>query len=70
MFIDRPIKRKPDLGDEWKPYAKAFVAKLRDGEPGYFHLWYTGEHTHFQDWPIGMEIPKNEVRTKREGKPL
>lgn len=65
VFIHRPIKAKPDLGDEWKPYARAFVAKLRDGEPGYFDLWYTGENTHFSDWPSDQEPPRSHVRTAK-----
>lgn len=63
LFVHRPIKNKPDLGEEWKPYAKASIAKLRDGEPGYFDLWYTGENVHFSDWPTDVAVPSNKVRT-------
>lgn len=70
VFIHRAWKAKPDLGDEWKYYAKASVAKLRDGEPGYVDLMYIGENTRFQDWPDGTPVPNSPVRTKREAKPL
>lgn len=65
LFIHRPIKNKPDLGEEWKSYARGYVAKLRDGEPGYFDLWYTGENTHFGNWPTDQERPRSQVRTKK-----
>ncbi len=68
FFIHRPIKLKPDLGDEWRNYAKVFVAKLRDGEPGYLHLWYTGEHTHFQDWPTDVPVPTSLMRAGKSTK--
>jgi len=69
IFVHRPWKAKPDLGDEWKYYAKVSVAKLRDGEPGYVDLMYVGENTRFQDWPEGQDIPTSQVRVKR-GKEL
>ncbi len=65
MFVHRPIKNNPNLGDEWKHYAKVSVAKLRDGEPGYLDLLYTGEHLHFTNWPTTMEVPSSNVRTSR-----
>jgi len=70
IFVHRPWKAKPDLGDEWKYYAKVSVAKLRDGEPGYVDLMYVGENTRFQDWPEDQAVPTSMVRTKREAKPL
>ncbi|MCE3269682.1 MAG: replicative helicase [Ramlibacter sp.] len=57
IFVHRPWKAKPDLGDEWKYYARLSVAKLRDGEPGYVDLMYVGENTRFGDWPAGMRVP-------------
>lgn len=68
IFVHRPIKAKPDLGDEWKYYAKASVAKSRDGEPGYLDLMYVGENTHFMDWPEGTPVPISQVRVARSGK--
>ena len=65
VFLHRPIKAKPDLGPEWQYYAKLSVAKVRDGEPGYFDLMYVGENTRFMDWPEGTEKPASQVRTKR-----
>lgn len=67
MFVHRPIKNTPTLGDEWKNYAKLSVAKLRDGEPGYLDLFYTGEHLHFVNWPVTMEVPSSRTRTSRGG---
>lgn len=67
MFVHRPIKNTPTLGDEWKNYAKVSVAKLRDGEPGYLDLFYAGENLHFVNWPSTLEVPSNRVRTSRGG---
>jgi replicative DNA helicase len=53
------------LADEWKYYAKASLAKVRDGEPGYFDLMYVGENTHFLDWPETMDVPKDKTRIAR-----
>ena len=67
LFVHRPYKAKPDLADEWKPYAKVSVAKLRDGEPGAIDLMYIGENTHFIDWPEDMPVPTNSMRLARAG---
>lgn len=67
LFVHRPHKAKPELGDEWKYYAKALVAKVRDGEPGNFDLMYIGENTRFCDWPVGMERPRTQALTKSRG---
>ena len=64
IFIHRPIKAKPEIGNDWKYYAKAAVAKVRDGEPGKFDLMYIGENTRFQDWPAGMPAPSAPLRMK------
>ena len=64
IFIHRPIKAKPDLGDEWRYYAKCAVAKVRDGEPGNFDLMYIGENTKFVDWPLTMERPRALARLR------
>ena len=65
LFVHRPIKAKPDLGDEWAQYAKCSLAKVRDGEPGYFDLAYVGENTRFMDWPADTPLPNSQVRVKR-----
>jgi replicative DNA helicase len=36
LFIKRPIMANPDLGDEWKHYARLSVAKNRQGRCGYW----------------------------------
>ena len=63
LFIHRPIKADPKLSDEWKPYAKLSVAKLRDGEPGFIDLNYIGENTNFTDWPDGQPVPSSRTRS-------
>lgn len=68
IFVHRPFKANPNLADEWKYYAKASVAKLRDGEPGYVDLMYIGENTRFQNWPAETPIPTSQVRTGRASK--
>jgi replicative DNA helicase len=50
LFIKRPIMANPELGDEWKYYAKLSVAKNRQGRCGYLSLSYTGEQTKFGMW--------------------
>ncbi len=58
-FIHRPIQFKPDLGDQWKNYAKLSVAKNRQGRSGcVVHLAYISDQTRFANWegppPQGM----------------
>jgi replicative DNA helicase len=64
-FIHRRIKNNPDLDETWKPHAKVSIAKLRDGEPGYLDLWYTGENVHFSNWPTDVPVPSNNVRMSK-----
>ena len=68
IFVHRPFKAKPDLSEEWRYYAKASLAKTRDGEPGYFDLTYVGENTHFMDWPAETPVPTSQVRVARGAK--
>lgn len=65
MFVHRPIKANPGLGDEWKHYAKVSIAKLRDGEAGFVDLMYVGENTRFADWPKSLPVPTSQVRVAR-----
>jgi replicative DNA helicase len=57
FFIHRAFKANPTLADEWRYYAKCSMAKVRDGEPGYFDLMYVGENLHFLDWPDTTPVP-------------
>lgn len=65
LFVHRPIYYKPDLGPEWKHYAKLVVAKLRDGSPGNVDVMFIGENTRFMDWPADQEVPSSQVRIKQ-----
>ena len=60
LFVHRPIQAKPELGDEFKHYAKASVAKNRNGRCGVFSLFYQGSQTRFDAWsgqpPMGRGI--------------
>jgi replicative DNA helicase len=67
IFVHRPAKADSKLGDEWKNLAQVSVPKLRDGETGFFNLYWAGEHQVFADWPATMEVPSNRVRTSRGG---
>jgi replicative DNA helicase len=67
IFVHRPAKADAKLGDEWKNLAQVSVPKLRDGETGFFNLYWAGEHQVFADWPATMEVPSNRVRTSRGG---
>jgi replicative DNA helicase len=50
LFIKRPIMANPELGDEWKFYAKLAVAKNRQGRCGVLDLSYIGDQTKFSGW--------------------
>lgn len=65
LLFDRPFRRKPDLGPEWKNYTRAHMAKVRDGEPGYLNLFFEGEYTRFSSWPATMEVPTTLTRAVR-----
>lgn len=67
IFMHRPAKADVKLGDEWKHLAQVSVPKLRDGETGFFNLYWAGEHQSFVDWPVTMEVPSNRARTSRGG---
>ena len=70
VLFDRPFRRKPELGDEWKHYTRANVAKVRDGAPGYIDLFFEGEYTRFTEWPVSMEVPSNTALVKSGRKSL
>lgn len=65
IFVHRPAKADSKLSDEWKHLAQVSVPKLRDGETGFFNLYWAGEHQIFTDWPTTMEVPSNRARTSR-----
>jgi replicative DNA helicase len=67
IFVHRPAKADAKLGDEWKHLAQVSVPKLRDGETGFFNLYWAGENQAFVDWPATLEVPSNRVRTSRGG---
>lgn len=50
IFVHRPIHIKPDLGADWANYAKASVAKNRNGRCGFLNLFYQGSQTKFSSW--------------------
>ncbi len=50
VFVHRPIQVKPDLGGDWTNYAKASIAKNRNGRCGVINLHYLGEQTKFSGW--------------------
>ena len=59
IFIDRPAMRDPALGEDWRYYAEAVVAKQRNGSTGSVPLRYIGEHVTFLDWG-GGPLPKKQ----------
>jgi len=63
-FIHRPIQVDPELGEEWKYYAKLRVAKNRQGSTGDISLTYVGNETRFAGWS-GPE-PVNHSKARRE----
>jgi replicative DNA helicase len=62
-FVHRPIQARPDMGEEWKYYAKLSIAKNRNGPCGVISLSYVGEQTRFAGW----EGPPPTTRTKFGG---
>lgn len=50
LFVHRPIQSRPDLGPEWKHYAKLSIGKSRQGPCGVLSLSYLGEQTRFGQW--------------------
>lgn len=66
LFIKRPIMANPELGDEWKHYAKVAVAKNRQGPCGYLNLSYMGEQTRFAGWS-GPAPVKVTAKAQRGG---
>ncbi|MGJ7512369.1 replicative DNA helicase [Variovorax sp. GT1P44] len=65
IFIKRPIMANPELGDEWKHYAKLSVAKNRQGRCGYLNLSYIGDQTKFSGW--AGEPPRKQATAHRGG---
>lgn len=65
VFIKRPIMANPDLGPEWKHYARAAVAKNRQGPCGVLNLFYLGEQTRFSNW--AGQVPQRSVEKKARG---
>lgn len=60
MFVHRPIQAKPDLGEEFRHYAKLSIAKNRNGRCGVLSLFYQGDQTRFAPWsgepPSGRSV--------------
>jgi replicative DNA helicase len=65
LFIKRPIMANPELGDEWKYYAKLSIAKNRQGRCGVIDLAYIGEQTRFSGW--GGSAPQAAAVKKTKG---
>jgi replicative DNA helicase len=56
----------PEIGDNFKYYAKASVAKNRQGRCGFLDLSYIGENTRFANWE-GV-APQKMTSDKQGGK--
>jgi replicative DNA helicase len=67
LFIKRPIMGNPDLGDEWKNYARLSVAKNRQGRCGYLDLAYIGDQTLFTNWAGPAPAKETTKRVARGG---
>lgn len=67
LFIKRPIMNNPELGDEWKHYAKLSVAKNRQGACGLIDLFYQGDQTRFGMWsgPAPVKEKAGAARAER-----
>lgn len=60
MFVHRPIQARPEMGEEFRHYAKLSVAKNRNGRCGVLSLFYQGDQTRFDAWagepPAGRSV--------------
>jgi replicative DNA helicase len=65
VFIKRPIMANPEIGDNFKYYAKASVAKNRQGRCGFLDLSYIGENTRFANW--SGAAPQKESYSQKKG---
>jgi replicative DNA helicase len=61
LFLIRPRIAQPGLGDEWKDYAQAHLAKQRGGRTGYLDLMYVGAYTRYVCWPKDVPVPTSKV---------
>lgn len=64
LFLHRHWVHKTGLGDEWKPYAQARLAKQRGGRTGELALYYEGQYTRFSGWPRDTPYPTSLAVTK------
>lgn len=67
MFVHRPIQVKPDLGEEWRHYAKLSVAKNRQGRCGVVSLFYQGDQTRFDGWGGDAPLAASASKPARRG---
>lgn len=65
LFIKRPVMSNPDLGEEWRYYARLSVAKNRQGRCGYLDLSYIGEQTKFTGWSGPAPVKRPDAKTSR-----
>lgn len=65
-FIHRPIQVDPDLGEDWRYFAKVRVAKNRQGPTGDVSLSYIGHETRFAGWS-GADPVKPQAKTAKRG---
>lgn len=66
MFVHRPIQARPEMGDEFRHYAKLSVAKNRNGRCGVISLFYQGDQTRFDAW-AGEPPAGRSVRVQKGG---
>lgn len=65
LFVHRPIQARPDMGEEWRNYAKVNVAKNRQGRCGALNLAYIGEQTRFASWQ--GDAPSRQTTYRNRG---
>jgi replicative DNA helicase len=67
LFIKRPVMANPEIGEQWRYYAKLSIAKNRQGRCGYIDLSYIGEQTRFSGW--GGPVPQLPSTKSTKGMP-
>lgn len=67
LFLHRQEVTNASDDQQWRDYAKGYVAKQRGGRTGYVHLLYSGENTRFADWPTGRPLPADRPQPHVRG---
>jgi replicative DNA helicase len=66
LFLHRPKVHQPGLGDEWKHYVRARMAKQRGGRTGELSFDFDGQFMRYHAWPADVPVPTSKVIVSRD----